>query len=91
MGFQEADVKDETELETLLKRYPDQIEKGLKIIDNQIITPKGRFDLLGVDVDRVLTIIELKVKRDDDHLKQAINYFDWILENSLGWESISKI
>lgn len=83
MGFQEADVKDETELEILLKRHPDQIEKGLKIIDNQVITPKGRFDLLGVDTDGVLAIVELKVKRDDNHLKQAINYFDWVLENSL--------
>lgn len=83
MKLQEADVEDETELEILLKKDPDQIEKGLKIIDNQIITPRGRLDLLGVDADEVLTIVELKVKRDDDHLKQAINYFDWVLENSL--------
>lgn len=38
---------------------------------------------MGVDADGVLTIVELKVKRDDDHLKQAINYFDWVSENSL--------
>lgn len=83
MGLTEADVEDEVELESLLKKNPNQIEKGLKVIANQVITPKGRIDLLCVDTDGVLTIVELKVKRDDDHLKQAINYFDWVLENSL--------
>jgi hypothetical protein len=79
----EADVNDEVELEALLKRRPNQIEKGLKVIENQVLTPKGRIDLLCVDTDNILTIVELKVKRDDDHLKQAINYFDWAWENSL--------
>jgi len=82
MKLEERDLKDETELECLLKKNPDQIEKGLKIIDNQVTTPKGRIDLLGVDADGALTVVELKVKRDDDHLKQAINYFDWVLVNS---------
>lgn len=40
MELHEVGVKDETELEILLKKKPDQIEPGLKIIDNQVITPK---------------------------------------------------
>jgi hypothetical protein len=42
MELAEADVNDELELEILLKKRPNQIEKGLKVIENQVITPKGR-------------------------------------------------
>ena len=81
MRVEEVDLKNEQELEYLLKKDPEQIEKGLKVIANQVITPKGRIDLLCVDEEGVLTIVELKLDQDDDHLKQAINYFDWVLEN----------
>lgn len=82
--MQISDVDDEVELEALLKKNPDGIEEGLRVINNQVSTPKGRIDLLCVDSDNVLTIVELKVKIDDDQLKQATNYFDWALEN-LPW------
>jgi Holliday junction resolvase-like predicted endonuclease len=81
MHIEEVDLKDERELEDVLKKNPEQIEKGLKLIANQVITPKGRIDLLCVDKEGVLTIVELKVEQDDDHLKQAINYYDWVFEN----------
>ena len=84
------EIKDERELENILNYSPESIEKGLKIIDNQIITSKGRIDLLGVDADKVLTIIELKVSKDDDQFKQAVNYFDWVLENSLWLAKVYK-
>lgn len=84
MPLEEADLEDEQELEFLLKKDPEQIEKGLGVIASQVITPKGRIDLLCVDKERVLTVVELKLDQDDDHLKQAINYYDWILEN-LAW------
>lgn len=81
MPLEEADLKDEQELEYLLKKDPEQIEKGLKVIANQVTTPKGRIDLLCVDEEGVLTVVELKLDQDDDHLKQAINYYDWVFEN----------
>ena len=81
MRIEEVELKNEQELEYLLRKNPEQIEKGLKVIANQVITPKGRIDLLCVDEEGVLTIVELKLDQDDDHLKQAINYFDWVLEN----------
>jgi len=81
MRVEEANLKSEQELEYLLKKNPEQIEKGLKVVANQVITPKGRIDLLCVDEEGVLTVVELKLDQDDDHLKQAINYFDWVLEN----------
>jgi RecB family endonuclease NucS len=74
-------LKNEQQLEYLLKKDPEQIEKGLKIIANQVVTPKGKIDLLCVDEERVLTVVELKLDQDDDQLKQAINYYDWVFEN----------
>jgi RecB family endonuclease NucS len=59
MHIEEVDLKDERELEDVLKKNPEQIEKGLKLIANQVITPKGRIDLLCVDKEGVLTIVEL--------------------------------
>lgn len=81
MSFEEADLKDETEMENILKNDPEQIEKGLKVIANQVGTPKGRIDLLCTDAEGVLTIIELKISSDEDQFKQAIRYFDWAIEN----------
>lgn len=84
MPLEEADLDDEQELEYLLKKDPEQIEKGLRVIANQVITPKGRIDLLCVDKEGVLTVVELKLDQDEDHLKQAINYYDWVFEN-MAW------
>ena len=84
MHVEEADLKDEQKLEYLLKKDPEQIEKGLKVITNQVMTPRGRMDLLCVDKEGVLTIVELKLDQDDDHLKQEINYYDWGFEN-MNW------
>lgn len=81
MVLEEADLKDETEMEILLKNDPEQIERGLKVIANQVNTPKGRIDLLCIDADGVLTIIELKVTSDENQFKQGIRYFDWAIEN----------
>lgn len=81
MRLEEADLENEQELEYLLKKDPEQIEKGLKVIASQVITPKGRVDLLCVDEESVLTMVELKLDQDDDHLKQGINYYDWVFEN----------
>lgn len=81
MPLEEVDLKDEKELEYLLKKDPEQIEKELKVIANQVITPKGKIDLLCVDEEGVLAVVELKLDQDDDHLKQAINYYDWVFEN----------
>jgi hypothetical protein len=81
MPLEEADLKDEQELEYLLKKDPEQIEKGLIVIANQVITPKGRIDLLCVDKEKVLTVVEIKLDQDDDHLMQTISYYDWVFEN----------
>jgi len=76
MPLEEADLKDETELENLLKKDPEQIEKGLKTIANQVPTPKGRIDLLCTDAEGVLTVIEIKLASDENQLNQTIKYYN---------------
>lgn len=86
MVLPEAEIKDERELEILLKNDPEQIEKGLSVIGNQIKTPpsENRIDLLCVDSQNLLTIVEIKLDSDDHQMEQAIIYFDWALAN-LDW------
>jgi len=81
MALQEAELKDETELEFLLKQDLEQIEKGLKAITNQLKTSTGRIDILAIDSDKNLVIIELKQFSDENQMSQAVAYFDWILKN----------
>ena len=81
MPLEEADLKDETELENILKKDPEQIEKGLRVVANQVATPKGRIDLLCIDAERVISIIEIKLASDENQLTQAIKYYDWAIEN----------
>lgn len=86
MAMEEANIKDETELEAICKKDPEQIEKDLKVIDNQIPIPPTnmRLDLLCVDSKGVLTIVELKVNSDEHQMEQIIMYYDWALSN-LDW------
>jgi len=79
--LKEIKLRDEAELESILKKQPSLIEKGLKIIVSQLITSSGRIDMLAVDSDGVLTLVELKVKEDSYQLIQTLNYYDWILNN----------
>ncbi|MHC4620506.1 MAG: endonuclease NucS domain-containing protein [Planctomycetota bacterium] len=86
MALKEARVKDEAELESLLVRDPNQIEEGFKVITHQRKTRgRNRLDILGVDSQGVLTIAELKVTVDVNQLRQALCYYDWILERGLDW------
>ncbi len=81
MALQQAELKNETELEFLLKQDLEQIENGLKAITNQLKTSTGRIDILAIDSDKNLVIIELKQFSDENQMSQAVAYFDWILKN----------
>jgi len=86
MALKDAKIKDESELESLLVGDPNQIEEGFKIITHQRKTyGQNKLDILGVDSQGVLTVAELKVTTDSNQLKQALNYYDWILEQGLDW------
>lgn len=76
------ELRDESELESILRKDPEQLEGGLIILTGQRKTgEKGRLDLLGVDPDGRIVVIELKAKEDDRQLQQALDYYDWTLES----------
>ena len=78
----ETIVRDEAELESLIKRDPSRVESGLVFLAEQRKTPgRGRLDLLGVDSEGVLAVVELKIVKDEGQLQQALNYYDWVLDN----------
>lgn len=77
----EVELRDEAELEGILRREPTQIEDGFRIIAKQPRTSEGRrLDLLGVDREGVLTVVELKITVDANQLSQALDYYDWVVE-----------
>lgn len=81
MVLPEVELRDEAELESILRRDPSQIEQGFRIIAKQPRTSEGRrLDLLGVDREGALTVLELKVSEDPDQLGQALDYYDWVVE-----------
>ena len=70
----ETIVRDEAELESLIKRDPSRVESGLVFLAEQRKTPgRGRLDLLGVDSEGVLAVVELKIVKDEGQLQQALN------------------
>ena len=81
MVLSEVELRDEAELEGILRREPTQIEEGFRIIAKQPRTSEGRrLDLLGVDREGVLTVVELKITVDANQLGQALDYYDWVVE-----------
>jgi hypothetical protein len=79
--------KDETELEATLRRRPNKIEDGFRFLTNQprFLPSRKRLDILGVDSEGTLTILELKVKRDEGQLQQALEYLDLVLRKGLSF------
>jgi Holliday junction resolvase-like predicted endonuclease len=75
-------VKSESELEQMLIENPDAIEEGLRILENQVPASRGFIDLLAVDADGTLVVVELKKESDDRILTQALEYYDFVRDNS---------
>jgi RecB family endonuclease NucS len=79
--LKELKFDSESEFESILTENPNLIEEGLKIVDTQVITNRGRLDILGLDSGKVLVIIELKIVESDEMLWQALDYYDWVFRN----------
>lgn len=87
-SINEIKFKNEAELEAQLVQYPDQIEKGFTILTHQRKTYGFKtLDILGFDSEGILTLIELKNSVDDGQLKQAVLYYDWLLQQGIDWIS----
>lgn len=88
MELKEFKVRDESELESILISQPSLIEKDFVVLSNQRTTSQQkRLDILGVDINRTLTIIELKVVTDQMQLSQSLEYYTWVMEQGLDWFS----
>ena len=71
----------EPELEELVRLAPDKLAEGLRFIDHQVATERGRLDVLLLDSDNALVVVELKVVEDDGMLVQGIDYYDYVQRN----------
>jgi len=83
MEIEKVKLHEVRELEPLVISSLEQIEEGLKPLDNQIsIGEQGRPDILAVDSDGSLVILELKsVPAGTPALEQVVRYYDWFSEN----------
>ena len=79
--FRKVEVEDEKELEDLIVKNPERLEKDLKVVGRQVRTSHGPLDVLCVDSDGALAVIEIKKDEDEDQLTQALRYYDWVYEN----------
>lgn len=71
----------EAQLEELVRRGADLIEDGLKFVDHQRHTDRGRLDVLLVDSGKALVVAELKIIEDDSMLLQGLDYYDYVSTN----------
>ena len=79
--FKRLEINEERDLENLVAKDPEAIEKGLTYLTHQR-EANGKFiDVLAVDADGVLTVIELKIGQEDEMLFQALEYYDWVSSN----------
>jgi hypothetical protein len=86
MVLKEAKIRDEAELEALLVKDPNQIEENFQILTQQRETSGSKgVAILGVDSGRILTLIELKANVDGNQLQQALEYYDWLMEQGIDW------
>ncbi len=80
----------ENQLEDLVRACSELIEEGLKYVDHQKITDKGRMDVLFVDSGNSLVVAELKIVEDDNMLLQGLDYYDYVSTNIEAFARIYK-
>jgi hypothetical protein len=87
--YQQIEVN-ERQLEDLVRTGAESIEEGLKYIDHQKVTDKGRMDVLMVDSGKSIVVAELKIIEDDNMLFQGLDYFDYVSTNIEAFARIYK-
>ena len=71
----------ESKLEDFIRVGTDVIEEGLKYVDHQRYTDRGRLDVLLVDSGKSAVVAELKIVEDDAMLLQGLDYYDYVSTN----------
>jgi len=87
--YQQIEVN-ESQLEDLVRIGSELIEDGLKYVDHQKFTDKGRMDVLMVDSGKSIVVAELKIIEDDTMLFQGLDYFDYVSTNIEAFARIYK-
>ncbi|HAB53673.1 MAG TPA: hypothetical protein DCE80_16110 [Ignavibacteriales bacterium] len=87
--YQQIELK-ESQLEDLVRIGADLIEDGMKYVDHQKITDKGRMDVLMVDSGKAIVVAELKINEDDNMLFQGLDYYDYVSTNIEAFARIYK-
>lgn len=80
----------ESQLEDLVRTGAELIEEGLKYVDHQKVTDKGRMDVLMVDSGKSIVVSELKINEDDNMLFQGLDYYDYVSANIEAFARIYK-
>src|SRR6266404_6406111 len=71
----------EQQLEDLVRRHVDKLEKELRYVHRQKAIGEGRLDMLLADSGNSLVLGALKVVEDDGMLFQALGYYDQVSSN----------
>jgi len=87
--YQQIEVN-ESQFEDLVRTGAELIEEGLKYIDHQKVTDRGRMDVLMVDSGKSIVVAELKINEDDNMLFQGLDYFDYVSTNIEAFARIYK-
>ena len=78
-----ASISIEKDLRDYLAKYPNKIERGLKLIEKEFDTKEiGRIDLLLTDKKGYDVVVELKKgRKSDDVVGQLSRYMGWVMKN----------
>ena len=79
--FTRTEIQRESDLEHMVIKDIEAVEKGLTYLTHQPPVNGGFIDVLAVDGDGVLVVIDLKVEGEDEMLVQALDYYDYVYSN----------
>lgn len=79
MSIEKISVEGKQELERMITKEMNQIEKGLTVICSHVpINDKTTLDILCHDDDGQLVVLQLNVNEDDNMLLQGIQSLDYV-------------
>jgi RecB family endonuclease NucS len=68
------EIDDENEIKDQIEKHPEDVEKGLTVIERECQTSEGPMDFLTKDRNGIHTVIEVKVEADDTAITQVMRY-----------------
>lgn len=78
--LRKLDVKDLSEVQSLVTESVESIEPGLKIIGSHALLGDAQIDLVGVDSKNSLALAALGLTANEEMLLRALDAYSWCLE-----------